>query len=159
MGLCVAQREQRVVYSTPALRLFWKHCMGLFKLWPYFEFSNCMFNNEQQHGCFTVKEHGTDWPPLVLVMPCLRLVLQVKSEIKGQCVRILWTIINTMWINSSFDTMIVSMIKNYIAEISNEVSMLTSLLQSKAPQLAVLTLTLPCSQAPSPNRYLHGKLS
>lgn len=68
MGLCVAPREQRAVYSMPAPRLFWKHCMRLFKLWPYFELSDCMSNKEQQRGCFSVKEHWPDWPPLALVM-------------------------------------------------------------------------------------------
>lgn len=68
MGLCVAPREQRVVYSMPAPRLFWKHCVRLFKLWPYFELSDCMSNKEQQRGCFSVKEHWPDWPPLALVM-------------------------------------------------------------------------------------------
>lgn len=68
MGLCVAPREQRVVYSMPAPRLFWKHCVRLFKLWPYFDLSDCMSNKEQQRGFFSVKEHWPDWPPLALVM-------------------------------------------------------------------------------------------
>lgn len=36
-----------------------------------FELSDCMFNKEQQHGCFSVKERRPDWPPLVWVMPSL----------------------------------------------------------------------------------------